>query len=93
MKLKSLFTIGALAAVATTGLNAQTVIRISASNGDRGPTQTAISKILGAGWTFRGINGNATSANLSVATGANYGAWNGTFAGNPIVIKVSYSGA
>lgn len=93
MKLKSLFTIGALAAVVTTGLDAQTVIRISASNGDRGPTQTAISKILAAGWTFRGINGNATSSNLSVATGANYGAWSGTYSGSPVVIKVSYSGA
>ncbi|RYD41181.1 MAG: hypothetical protein EOP85_13075, partial [Verrucomicrobiaceae bacterium] len=90
MKLKSLFAIGALSAVAVTGLNAQTVIRISASNGDRGPTQTAISKILAPGWVFRGINGRATAANLSVATGANYGAWNGTYAGNPVVIKVSY---
>lgn len=93
MKLKSLFAIGALSAVAITGLHAQTVIRISASNGDRGPTQTAISKILAAGWTFQGINGSATSANLSVATGANYGAWSGTYAGNQVIIKVSYSGA
>lgn len=93
MKLKSLFSIGVLSVLASTGLNAQTVIHISASNGDRGPTQTAISKLLAAGWTFRGIGGNATSANLSVATGANYGAWNGTYAGNAVVIKVSYSGA
>ncbi len=94
MKLKSLFTIGALVAVASTGLNAQTVIRISASNGDRGPTQTAISKILASGWTFQGINGSTSSSGtLSTATGANYGAWKGTYAGNPVVIKVSYSGA
>lgn len=71
----------------------QTVIRIVASNGDRTATQTAISNILAPGWTFQGINGNATSANLSVATGANFGAWNGTYSGNPLVIKVSYSGA
>ncbi len=93
MKLKSLFAIGALSAAAITGLHAQTVIRISASNGDRGPTQTAISKILAAGWTFQGVNGSATSSNASVAIGANYGAWSGTYAGNQVVIKVSYSGA
>lgn len=74
--------------------SAQTIIRIVASNGDRTATQTAISKILASGWTFNGTGGYTTSAGtLSTATGANFGAWNGTYAGNPVIIKVSYSGA
>lgn len=93
MKLNHLLSFGAVAIFASTGATAQTVIRIVASNGDRTATQTAISNILSPGWTFRGIGGNATSANLSVATGANFGAWKGTYAGNSVVIKVSYSGA
>ncbi|BCU79484.1 hypothetical protein [Luteolibacter sp. LG18] len=72
----------------------QTVIRIVASNGDRVATQTAISHILASGWTFQGINGNTSSSgSLSTATGANFGAWNGTYNGNAVIIKVSYSGA
>ncbi len=80
-----------------------TTVRIVASNGDRTATQTAISNLLGAGstpWKFQGIGGNATydgaaftAGSLSTATGANFGAWNGTYAGSPIIIKVSYSGA
>ena len=92
MKLTTLFA-SAVVFAATHAAHAQTVIRIVASNGDRTATQTAISNILDAGWTFQGINGNATSANLAVATGANFGAWNGTYSGNPVVIKVSYAGA
>lgn len=96
MKLKSLLAIGTLALLSSEAALAQTVIRIVASNGDRTATQTAISNLLNPGWTFRGINGNATSANLSVATGANFGAWNGTYGSSPatpVVIKVSYAGA
>lgn len=74
--------------------DAQTVIRITASNGDRNATQTAISKLLAPGWVYQGINGNTSSSgNLAVATGANFGAWNGTYAGQPVIIKTSYSGA
>jgi hypothetical protein len=93
MKLNQFIAISALALVANQGAMAQTVIRIVGSNGDRTATQTAISHILASGWTFRGVGGSATTANLSVATGANFGAWNGTYAGNPVVIKVSFSGA
>lgn len=93
MKLKHAFAVGALAILASGGAMAQTVIRIVASNGDRTATQTAISNLLATGWTFQGIGGSATSANLSVATGANFGAWSGTYNGTPLVIKVSYSGA
>ena len=94
MKILKTLAIGALA-LATAGVaSAQTVIRIVASNGDRTATQTAISHLLDAGWTFRGINGNTSSnGTLSIATGANFGAWSGTYAGNPVVIKVSYAGA
>lgn len=82
----------AIASVGTS--SAQTVIRIVASNGDRTATQTAISKLLASGWTFQGINGNTSSGgNLATATGANFGAWNGTYQGNPVIIKVSYAGA
>ncbi len=80
-----------------------TTVRIVASNGDRTATQTAISNLLSAAstpWKFQGISGNATfdgaaftAGSLSTATGANFGAWNGTYGGNPIIIKVSYSGA
>ncbi len=74
--------------------NAQTVIRIVASNGDRTATQTAISKILAPGWTFNGTNGFVdTPGGLSNATGANFGAWSGSYNGNPVIIKVSFSGA
>lgn len=97
MKLTTLNSIIAVTFLALQqGAFAQTVIRIVASNGDRTATQTAISKILAPGWTFQGINGDANSANsatLATATAANFGAWNGTYAGNPVVIKVSYSGA
>ena len=87
--------LGALAIASAGTSHAQTVVRIVASNGDRTATQTAISKLLST-WTFQGIGGNTSSstpATLSVATGANFGAWNGTYAGNPIIIKVSYAGA
>lgn len=93
MKIRNVFALGALAILASEGAIAQTVIRIVASNGDRTATQTAISNLLSPGWTFQGIGGNATSANLSVATGANFGAWNGSYSGNAVTIKVSYSGA
>ena len=80
--------------LSATAAGAQTVIRIVASNGDRTATQTAISKLLTPGWSFNGVNGYTTSAGtLATATGANFGAWNGTYAGNPVIIKVSYSGA
>ena len=73
---------------------AQTVVRIVASNGDRTATQTAISKLLAPGWSFNGTNGYTTSSgSLGTATGANFGAWSGTYNGNPVIIKVSFSGA
>ncbi|MDB6073663.1 MAG: hypothetical protein JWO89_1303 [Verrucomicrobiaceae bacterium] len=75
--------------------SAQTTIRIVASNGDRTATQTAISKLLSS-WVYRGVGGTAdsgTPSTLSVATGSNFGAWNGTYNASPVIIKVSYSGA
>lgn len=96
MKLKHVLAAGALVVLSSGAAYSQTVIRIVASNGDRTATQTAISNILNPGWTFRGVNGNATSATLSTATGANFGAWNGTYGSSPatpVVIKVSFSGA
>jgi hypothetical protein len=91
----SAFLAVATAVLATsTAASAQTVVRIVASNGDRTATQTAISKLLASGWSFNGINGFTTSSgSLGTATTANFGAWNGTYAGNPVVVKVSYSGA
>src|SRR6478609_6181579 len=94
MKFNHLLAVGTLALVSSQWAAAQTVIRIVASNGDRTATQTAISKLLAAGWTFNGVNGFTSSGGaLATATGANFGAWNGTYAGTPVVIKVSYSGA
>src|SRR6478609_3737412 len=94
MKFNHLLAVGTLALVSSQWAAAQTVIRIVASNGDRTATQTAISKLLAAGWTFNGVNGFTSSGGaLATATGANFGAWNGTYAGQPVVIKTSYSGA
>ena len=76
--------------------HAQTVIHIAASGGDRAPVQTAISNLLAAGWTFQGINGSTsstTSGAVSLATKTNFGAWRGTYAGNPVVVKISFAGA
>jgi len=93
MKTYKKLAVGALALVTAGAASAQTVIRIVGSNGDRTATQTAISKLLDAGWTFQGTGGQATSASLPTATAANFGAWNGSYGGNPVVIKVSFSGA
>lgn len=75
---------------------AQTLtVRIVASNGDRTATQTAISNLL-TSWVFRGVNGTAdkgTTSTYNNAFNANFGAWNGTYNGSPIIIKTSYSGA
>jgi hypothetical protein len=79
---------------ALSSAQSQTVIRIVASNGDRTATQTAISNLLAPGWTFRGVNGNTSSSgSLSIATGANFGAWKGSYGNQEVIIKVSYSGA
>lgn len=94
MRLLNLFAAGAVALTMATSAAAQTVIRIVASNGDRTATQTAISKLLAPGWTYQGINGNTSSTgSLSIATGSNFGAWNGTYSGTPVIIKTSYAGA
>ncbi|MCK9588465.1 MAG: hypothetical protein WC076_04935 [Terrimicrobiaceae bacterium] len=94
MKLLKTLAIGALALASAGAVSAQTVVRIVASNGDRTATQTAISKLLAPGWTYQGINGNTSSSgDLAIATGSNAGAWNGTYAGNPVIIKATYAGA
>ncbi len=94
MNLKTKMTFTALALLSVGSSSAQTIIRLVASNGDRTATQTAISKLLATGWTFNGVTGYTTSAGtLATATGANFGAWSGTYAGNPVIIKVSYAGA
>ncbi|MES2705640.1 MAG: hypothetical protein V4726_03460 [Verrucomicrobiota bacterium] len=93
MKLKPSLAIAAALLSFAAAADAQTVIRIVASNGDRTATQTAISKLL-TNWSFNGISGFVSSGGtLATATGANFGAWNGTYAGNNVIIKVSYSGA
>lgn len=95
MKLTRLLAIAGLV-LSTASLSAQTVIRIVGSNGDRTATQTAISKLLAPGWNFQGTSGSAASANPSElinATNSNFGAWNGTYSGSPVIIKVSFSGA
>lgn len=94
MKPINTLTLAALAIASVGTAYSQTTIRIVGSNGDRTATQTAISKILTSGWVFQGTSGNTSSAGtLSTATNANFGAWKGTYAGNSVVIKVSFSGA
>ena len=94
MKLKASLLVALAMLAAVDSASSQTVVRIVASNGDRTATQTAISHLLAPGWTFNGINGfTSSSGSLATATGANFGAWNGTYSGDPVIIKVSYSGA
>jgi hypothetical protein len=86
-----------LLALATSGVaHAQnaTTIYITGSNGDRTATQAAISKILATGWKYQGSKGSTdSSGDLKIATGDNYGAWNGSFNGQPVIIKTTFSGA
>lgn len=92
--------IGALG-LASASLSFADTINIVGSNGDRQATQTAIAHILGRNnntWTFQGVTGYASGTGgsgtvSSVPTGSNYGVWNGTFNGTPVVIKVSFIGA
>lgn len=94
MNLLSKLSLLAASTLTLSQADAQTVIRIVASNGDRTATQTSISKLLSPGWKFQGINGNTSSTgDLAIATGANFGAWNGSYNGTDVIIKVSYSGA
>lgn len=102
MKLFKSASIAALV-LASSGLSSgQTIIRIVGSNGDRTATQNAIAHLLGANsntWSYRGVGGfiggqtGSSGPVNSIPTGSNFGAWNGTFNGNPVVIKVSFSGA
>lgn len=99
MKLLKSFALAAL--VLSSSAGAQTVIRIVGSNGDRTATQNAIAHILGSNgnsWNYHGVGGFATGtgssgAVSSIPTGSNFGAWRGTFNGQTVVIKVSFSGA
>ena len=94
MKALKSMTLAAFAFASAGTAYSQTTIRIVGSNGDRTATQTAISHLLASGWTFQGVGGNTSSSGtLSIATNANFGAWNGTYAGNPVIVKVSFSGA
>lgn len=89
------------AVLATTGsAYSQTVIRFSASNGDRTATQTSIGKLL-TNWSYRGFNnvnvtsqagGTAFTVPTSV-TGSNFGIWRGTWNGQTVIIKTNYAGA
>lgn len=86
--------LGVLALASAQTAVAQTTIYFAASNGDRTATQTAISKILDPGWKYHGLGGNtADGGTLSIATGSNFGSWNGHFQGNPVIIKTNYAGA
>lgn len=95
MKSLKTLAIGALAfaALPAAAQITPTTIRIVASNGDRQATQAAISNVL-TNWTFRGTSGAAVAGGpVAGATASNFGAWNGTFAGSPVIVKVSFSGA
>ena len=102
MKFKYLIVASALVALASQTAFALTTIHIPSSNGDRQPTQTAISKILslGGNWTYQGtgavasyVASTTTTNNLSGAVGSNFGVWRGSYNGDTVVIKTSYIGA
>lgn len=97
--------LGALILATTGSVHADTIIRFSASNGDRTATQTAIGKLL-TNWTYRGFNGvNITTAQAggtgftvpTSVTGSNFGIWRGTWASPSgpqiLIIKTNYAGA
>ena len=82
-----------------------TIIRFSASNGDRTATQTAIGKLL-TNWTYRGFNnvsitaaqaGGASFTVPTSVTGSNFGIWRGTWQSPTgpeiLIIKTNYAGA
>ncbi|MBU6302492.1 MAG: hypothetical protein KGS60_13135 [Verrucomicrobia bacterium] len=101
------FSVGVAWAALSASAFSQTVIRIVGSNGDRVATQNAIAHILdnGTSFSYRGTNGSNSSTTVSTGTasptlsvasaitGSNFGAWNGTYGGNNVVIKVTFSGA
>ncbi len=97
MKTLVTLTAGALALATAASLDAQTVIRFVASNGDRNATQTAISKLLDPGWKFQGIVTPEGNTQQGGPTGpflnSNFGTWNGTYQGQPVIIKTNYAGA
>lgn len=90
------YTLVAAALLATSSIASAVTTRIYivGSNGDRTGTQTAIGHIL-TSWTYQGVKGTVTSAagSLSIPQGDNFGAWNGLYNGNPVIIKVSFLGA
>jgi hypothetical protein len=104
MKSSKLATFGVIAAGLVATAQAQTVVRFSASNGDRNATQKAIGQLL-SNWSYRGHGGtgvfvtaqNPTGvANFSVpssVTGSNFGIWRGTWNGQTVIIKTNFAGA
>ena len=93
MKLIKLLSFASLALLTAATASAQTVIRIVGSNGDRQATQHAISQLLDRGWRFQGVNGSSSNSYSTTVSAANFGAWNGTYNGSNVVIKVSFIGA
>ena len=93
MKTFKSFAFGLLGTALVSTASATTTIRIIGSNGDRAATQYAITQILSSGWTFQGTSGTATSSSTANALSSNYGAYNGTWNSNPVIIKVSFAGA
>lgn len=100
MKLHKTLVIGALALASASQASAALNIYIPGSNGDRTPTQKAIELLLAANgnWKFQGDQGSAnltgtTTNSEANALNSNYGAWNGTYNGTNVVIRVSFLGA
>ncbi|MDB6007304.1 MAG: hypothetical protein JWR15_4291 [Prosthecobacter sp.] len=93
MKTLKMIAYGILASAMVTSASAATTIRILGSNGDRTATQNAIKNIFTGNWTFTGNSGSSTQADATNAIASNYGAWNGTWSGNAVIIKVSFAGA
>jgi hypothetical protein len=95
-------TLGLVASAVVGVAQAQTIIRFSASNGDRNATQKAIGQLL-SNWSYRGHNNvNVTAQNPSGAqnfsvpnavTGSNFGIWRGTWNNQTVIIKTNYAGA
>jgi hypothetical protein len=87
MKLHSKLTLGFLALISATTLNAQTKVYITGSTAFRAAATTAIQNIFDSPPTF------AFSNNSTSVGGANQAIFNGNIGGNPYQISTSWSGS
>jgi hypothetical protein len=85
MKLIPLMAAGFLAVASALTASAQTVIVFTGSTAFRSQTTAAIQAVLTPGYTFGYTGASVSSANAAIFVGS--------FSGNPVIIKTSWSGS